>query len=111
MTTCECGHSNKDHKILNFASGRIEKRCKGLGTERRPMKLGSNTWFTHFNCDCRIDMTPKVYQVMTHDSSINQTYVNKEFKTREEAEKHVDLLYAWCDEIWCEKHKNWIEEV
>ncbi len=53
---------------------------------------------------------PKKYVVMTHDSSIDMTYVNKEFSTREEAEKHVDTLYAWCDEIWCEKHKNWIEE-
>jgi hypothetical protein len=57
--TCECGHSNKDHEILNYASGLSIQRCKALGIERRPMEPGSKTTGRHYVCACRIDVTER----------------------------------------------------
>ena len=107
--TCECGHSDKDHERRTYASGQVKQKCRALGVERRPMAPKSMVTGLHWICPCE-KIIPSVYLVMTHDRRTNETYVNKEFSTRKEAEKHVDTLYAWCDEIWCENHKNWIEE-
>ena len=106
---CECGHPDKDHEKLNFASGLVKQKCKALGVERRPMTPKSMVTGLHWNCPCE-KIIPSVYLVMTYDHRTKETYVNKEFRTREEAEKHERMLDAWCDEIWCEHHKNWIEE-
>jgi len=109
--TCECRHLNKDHKVLNFASGKTIQRCLGMGTERRPIELGSNTWCTHYNCPCKIDMTPKTYVVKARDRRDNQVYYVDEYPTMEEAEKRKERAEDECDLIWCENHTHWIETI
>jgi hypothetical protein len=89
----ECDHDNVMHKIRSFASGRKDCICKET------------------DCNCKVDLTPKVYIVKSLDRRTNKIQWHGDYDNEEEAAEKLDYLIDLCESIWCENHKQWIEVV
>jgi hypothetical protein len=93
MICKECNHPDDMHKIRDFASGRKDCICKET------------------DCECKVDLTPKVYIVKSLDRRTGKEQWHGDYDTPEEAEAKLDYLIDVCDMAWCDNHKQWIEVV
>ena len=56
-------------------------------------------------------MITKKYIVRAEDDRTGKIYNMGEYRTKKEAEHKKYELDEGCDDIWCEHHTHWVEEL